>query len=174
MAAEVPDAAFLGLQFPSYLFGETTPEVPPEFRGFQIAAPRRLRASAGLKLPVSAVARFGAESSGLPRPLWDAVAAVVVDVNTNRCWAGILMDPNRLPIARPNAAPPAAEAPAASPGSAPAAPRDDIPEVEVGGVSSECAHVDLRALLGLPGTPGTYEIHFTLGTYHSNTVRVSK
>lgn len=172
MTDEIPDAAFLGIQLPSYLFGETTPEVPPEFRGFRIAAPKRLLASAGLRLPVSAVARFGAESSALPRPLWDAVAAVVVEVNTNQCWSGILMDPNRMPMKPPAADAPEDEGPEPAAQSGPDSPGDDIPDVEVGGVSSECAHVDLRELFGLPGTPGIYEIHFTYGKYHSNSVRV--
>lgn len=170
MSPEIPDSAFLALKLPSYLSADTTPAVDPDFRGFQIAAPRRLRAGFALRLPVSAVARFGAESAKLPSPLWDSVSAVVVEVEKNQCWVGTLMDPYRVPIT-----PPPDDESSGTPepgGSAAPGEIDEIPEVESSGVASECAHVDLRELLELPPTPGSYEIHLTWGPWASNRVRV--
>ncbi len=174
MSPDIPDAAFLGLELASYLFAETTPEVPDDFRGIRIAGPKRLTAGAALRVPVSAVARFGDEIAELPSPFWNSVAAVVVEVQSNRCWVGSLMDPYRVPLERP--------APAAEPGAGeaagaaappPAATEDDaIPEAAATGVSSRAAHVDLRELLELPDTPGSYEVHLTYGRWASNTVRI--
>jgi len=184
MGAEVTDAEFLKLTFPSYTFAETTPEVADEFRGIRIAAPKRVIAGAGARIPVSAVARFAEESAHLPKPLWDSVAAIVVEISANRCWVGSLLDPNAVPEPMPTgkeaeeAAGGDDEGEEAEPESAKPAPaeahepEEDLEELDVGGVANMAAHVDLRELLELPGTPGSYEISLTWGPWASNTVRV--
>ena len=168
MNPDIPDAAFLALELPSYLFTGTCPEVEDEFRGIRIAAPKKLRAGSTLRVPVSAVARFAEESASLPKPLWDSVSAVVVDVESNRCWVGTLQNPYESPEEMPEDE----EDGAAAAGGAPPSADDDIPEIEAGGVGSECAHLDLRELLDLPPTPASYEIHLTYGPWSSNSVRV--
>ena len=143
-----------------------------DFRGIRIAAPKRLRAGSALRIPVSAVSRFAGESASLPKPLWDSVMAVVVEVQSNRCWVGSLQNPYESPEEMPEDD----EEESGAEGSGAAAepsPDDDIPEFKAtGAAANECAHVDLRELLELPGTPGSYEIHLTYGTWSSNTVRV--
>ena len=175
MSPEIPDTKFLELKLPSYDFADTTPEVQDDFRGFRVAAPKRLTAAEGLRVPVSALARFGEEANDMPRPLWDAVVAIVTEVGTNRCWVGRLMQPDRVPLARPD---PDAEPAPPDPDDEPVPPAaagddadDDIQEIGGMGPASRSAHVDLRHLLELPGTPGTYDIHLTYGPWASNVVR---
>ena len=171
MSPEPNEATWLALELPSYLFGPTCPEVPDEFRGIRIAAPKRLRAGSALRIPVSAVSRFAEESASLPQPLWDSVMAVVVEVESNRCWVGSL----RNPYESPEEMPADDEESGAEDSGAAAEPSEDedIPEFKsTGAAANECAHVDLRELLELPATPGSYEIHLTYGTWSSNTVRV--
>jgi hypothetical protein len=166
VSPEISDAAFAQLKLPSYEFADTTPEADDDFRGFRIAAPRRLTAGSLLRIPVSALAKFD-DSARMPQPLWDAVTAIVVETPTNRCWVATLMDPDRVPLKRP--APPQEEPPPAAAGPP---GEDEIHEVGGSGPASRSAHVDLRSLLALPPTPATYDIHFTYGTWASNSVRV--
>jgi len=86
-------AAFLALQLPSYLRGDTTPEIAPEVRGLRLAAPAELESTPGLKLPISAVAQFADEGRAWPGSLWDHVVAVAVDVRSNQMWAATLANP---------------------------------------------------------------------------------
>lgn len=170
MSPEPNEATWLALELPSYLFGPTCPEVGDEFRGIRIAAPKRLRAGSALKIPVSAVSRFAGESAGLPQPLWDSVMAIVVEVESNRCWVGSLRNPYESPEEMPEDD---EEESGDSGGGAAASADDDIPEImATGAAANECAHVDLRELLELPATPGSYEIHLTYGSWASNAVRV--
>jgi hypothetical protein len=146
------------------------------------------------------MARFGKERSEWPGSLWNNVVAIAVDVQSNRMWAASLADPNRTPAPQlteeerkrmnepdpddepgdePEEERPLAEVPPPEPGD----PPDPDPPLEPGqpgpdpvvvgtGPIGEYANVDLRRSLGLPPTPASYWIHFTLGAHQSNAIRV--
>jgi hypothetical protein len=159
------DLAFLGITLPSRAPCEATPAMAEDGRGFRIAAPRRVNAGDGVRLPICGVWQFGPERRELAFELWEACVLVLVDVTHNRARAVTLRDPSRTPVE------PLPKPPDSDPGAGGRAAPSDGP-VKRASLTAGYYNFDLTRFIPLPPAPAVYYVFLTQAQYHSNTVRV--
>lgn len=159
------DLVFLGLVLPSRAPCEATPAMSEQDRGLRIAAPRRVNAGDGMKLPICGMWQFGPERRELALELWEACVLVIVDATHNRVHAVTLRDPSLIPV-EPLPEPPDPDSGASGRGGPSDAP------VKRASLTAAYYNFDLTRFVPLPAAPAVYYVFLTQAQHHSNTVRV--